>query len=1061
LKPSTIYYSVLLGLFCLFARPPLAAQNCPQQDSSQAFAAFEAAKKAMGQGQAGQAFDQMEKAKSLLAQRGCWENWTRISYNKAIMHKRAGQMQAMKNELRLAQTTALQQLPENDPWQGHIAYLFGRFYMGQGALDTAKLYFLQSRFTYKFAQSWKDYAQASRALAETSLYMQDYRLMERYLDDAFTVTQEQLNNDLPSLRKILQLYGALYYRTGDYESALDRTKTTLEIVKEAMQSRQDSIEVASYYNNIGLLYIEIGDVDKAEDYCRNALNLSSQLGDLFRIANTYTNLAELTRKKAAYSRAYNNFKKAEDALNRMSPKEQAANAAIQARIQLNLGWAEVAWEIGKKKEAFALLAQTENWQKRLRFKTESTFLLYGRFFRLQKDWEQAKNKLDKALEEGQKTYSSGKHPDLARIYLERALLFAQQPKAEIGQALMALEQASEALQMKAGLAATEELSAVSDRELLLEVMEVQIKLYDQAGQEEMAYRLALKAASLAYELRNSFKSEGSRLFLLQRLIPIYEQALAIVYKRYQKQPKTDYLLEAFQLVERSKALLLLEALQTENARAFGGLPKKLLKEERRLSRELAKKRKQYFEAQLANNAAQMDALDKELLALKRESQRLQDTLEANYYDYFRLKYEDKTPSLEQLQKKLDTGERFLEYFSAQDGFYLLALSPNSGELFYLPKGEDFNRKMRNFRLALTNSAWLKEEQKTLALKQLLIAEGWDLYQQFVAPALKAEGIDKILLVPDGLLNYIPFEVLLSEAPAPEEVRQPSFKTLPYLLKRYNVHYHYSAALLLYERPKIKSGRVLGMAPSYAYDAQAHASGTDSRQHHIRSSVDDLPGAKAEIQQLSKAFKGLFLYGQQANETEFKKQISKEEYALIHLAMHGWVDEERPEYSNLVFSHRHDSLEDDLLHAYELNLLKIRANLVVLSACETGFGKYERGEGVVSLGRGFMYAGVPALVMTLWPINDQATAILMQDFYEGLSAGKSKSEALRQAKLNYLDAAGDISSHPFFWASFIELGDDRPIKLSRAGNWKLYLLLTALIILLLGLLARYFRPQSGN
>lgn len=166
-------------------------------------------------------------------------------------------------------------------------------------------------------------------------------------------------------------------------------------------------------------------------------------------------------------------------------------------------------------------------------------------------------------------------------------------------------------------------------------------------------------------------------------------------------------------------------------------------------------------------------------------------------------------------------------------------------------------------------------------------------------------------------------------------------------------------------------------------------------------------------------------------------------------MHGIVDSKQPEYSSLVFTHSGNEKEDDLLHAYELNLLEMNTDLVVLSACETGFGKYERGEGVVSLGRGFMYSGAPSLVMTLWPINDKATSILISAFYNELAMGHGKDEAMRNAKMTYLKHAKNVTAHPFFWASFINLGDCKPIQLKKHWAWWQMALMGLPIVFLIG------------
>jgi CHAT domain-containing protein len=177
-------------------------------------------------------------------------------------------------------------------------------------------------------------------------------------------------------------------------------------------------------------------------------------------------------------------------------------------------------------------------------------------------------------------------------------------------------------------------------------------------------------------------------------------------------------------------------------------------------------------------------------------------------------------------------------------------------------------------------------------------------------------------------------------------------------------------------------------------------------------------------------------------------------------MHGWVDNNRPEYSSLILANSEGEQEDNMLHAYELPLLDIHADLIVLSACETGFGRLERGEGVTSIGRGFMYAGAGSLVMTLWSINDQASAILMTYFYQHLSQNLPKHQALRLAKLDFIERADSISAHPFFWAGFVLVGDESPLQLSHKYSKAIFIAYTTGgIMVFAGSTYYYFRRRK--
>jgi CHAT domain-containing protein len=170
----------------------------------------------------------------------------------------------------------------------------------------------------------------------------------------------------------------------------------------------------------------------------------------------------------------------------------------------------------------------------------------------------------------------------------------------------------------------------------------------------------------------------------------------------------------------------------------------------------------------------------------------------------------------------------------------------------------------------------------------------------------------------------------------------------------------------------------------------------------------------------------FLVGKEANEAFFKAKAAN--YSILHLAMHGMVNPHSPLLSCLAFSEDYDTTENNFLEAHEISNLQLYNDLVVLSACKTGYGEFEQGEGIMSLARSFMYAGTPSLVVSLWEVNDLSTAAIMQLFYQNLAKGMTKDEALRQVKLAFIqEVDGDIA-HPIFWSAFVVLGDTVPVNL---------------------------------
>jgi CHAT domain-containing protein len=214
-----------------------------------------------------------------------------------------------------------------------------------------------------------------------------------------------------------------------------------------------------------------------------------------------------------------------------------------------------------------------------------------------------------------------------------------------------------------------------------------------------------------------------------------------------------------------------------------------------------------------------------------------------------------------------------------------------------------------------------------------------------------------------------------------------------------------------------------------------------------SVLSPIKGTREEINLISSYFSTRKFFDERATESVFKEKAG--DYSLLHLAMHTIIDDQNPLYSKLVFTITPEPAnEDGFLNTYELFNLEMQGELAVLSACNTGTGKLERGEGIISLARGFFYAGIPSVVMTLWEVEDHSSAELMGLFYKYLQKGLPKDVALQSAKIEYLDKAGKLQSHPYFWAGFVNIGSSSPIVKDRMATYKILLFTGIAIIILL-------------
>jgi CHAT domain-containing protein len=268
--------------------------------------------------------------------------------------------------------------------------------------------------------------------------------------------------------------------------------------------------------------------------------------------------------------------------------------------------------------------------------------------------------------------------------------------------------------------------------------------------------------------------------------------------------------------------------------------------------------------------------------------------------------------------------------------------------------------------------------------------------------------------------YLPFEALLTQQ---IQSQLADYRKLNYLLKNFTLRYTYSAGLLLktYPENRTKQAKVLAVSFTKEHIPAGHSGDIQLLRTNLSN---ELPGSAKELRAISSYMNGKFYMGEEATESIFKKEAPH--YDILHLAVHGEGHDEQTYSSRLIFKKEADTINDGFLYSYELYNIPMQAKLAVLSACETGLGKFTPGEGMFSMARAFLYAGCSGVVMSYWQVNDQTTALLMDYVYQNLSNGNSIDQALGNAKLEYLTKADRRNAHPSNWAAFVALGDTRPV-----------------------------------
>ena len=514
--------------------------------------------------------------------------------------------------------------------------------------------------------------------------------------------------------------------------------------------------------------------------------------------------------------------------------------------------------------------------------------------------------------------------------------------------------------------------------------------------------------------------------------------------------------QAFLMAEKAKYRLLFENAQLAKADKFAGISDEIKEKERSLNLQITTVEKRLFAEQhlVANpDADKIRTYQDELFGLKRNKEQFLAELKENALNYYQLRYDNHLMSVEDVQGHLKPDEALIEYFLGGDRM-VDELRSLSIYVFVVKKDTFFTEEIiLDFPLE-ERIQQMRESIYTyyidVAKPDSLFAQenecfrlvSTELYQQLFAPF--AEHLpEKLLIIPDGPLNLIPFDALIAEAATdPNDLQGHQ-----YLLQKHIISYGYSATSH-WQKPSGKSKRSGGFIGAFApsFEAKKDTLFPIASIDMLKNSLTTLKHNEEEVRRILSIAPGDAYLGQDASKEAFINKAN--DYRILHLATHGKANGKMGDFSYIAFTSVGSSLlEDERLYVRELYNLDLNADLVVLSACETGLGVLQRGDAVISISRGFDYAGAKSTLTTLWSIYDHPSTVdFMESFYKKLQSGLPKDEALRAVKLETL--ANSSTSAPYFWAAFIPFGDMSAIDLPSTNllerNW-MYLLALLLVL----------------
>jgi CHAT domain-containing protein len=875
--------------------------------------------------------------------------------------------------------------------------------------------------------------------------------------------------------------GVNYYFKGDMNKALEFNSIALSIREKKLGSNHIDV-IRGYFNRASILR-KNQDFSKAkEDLGKAILGMellidSKKSVDTVRLINMYSEMYKLNSYIRDNKTAINFLQLVYDYLSKdsLKYKEKIADLYLSKGV---IFFDQKEYFLAKKnylksKEIYSTLKNKKienvtplhnlanceqamgNFQSAKRYYSQ-TIELYEYFLKRQnslevsqrlgntytdlvnlcaqtREWNEGKQYYDLALKYTTEGWGTFFHPRLAELYRNRTRLSLGQGHFE--ESLVFNQKSLQALlpDLKTDdpfVSVNLNEHGIKNKNSLLETLnqkaEIFMAKYEKGSGADLkyldaAFRNFKTLDTLITQIRQSYEAQGSQFELIEQTYPIYEKAITTALELFEKKQDFRYLESAYHFAAKNKAMVLLAGMQEEEAKVYSSIPEALKSTEKNLKRSIFQlESKIYQQAGATSDPGLRDSL----FVLKRNYQKLIDRFELEHPDYYDLKYRfDKTISVEKLQSQMLQGHSVIEYFVGDDAIFIFTITKNNFNYESFSKPEEFDQILERFRNSMENPRNAEN----------LFADSYQIYEWLVKPSLeKVAGetaIEHLTFIPDGPLLQLSFDVLIT---AP-------FEQIPYyLLQKYPISYAYSNRLLFDDISRESAPNTFA-GFGLEYDDYTL---TDLATY-VNNPMSSLPLSRAlgpllfsddEVKEISELLDGHTWINEAATREAFLENAG--DYAILHLATHGVLNERYPMNSALIFTRQNDST-DYFLRAADLYGMELKAEMTVLSACNTGNGIVERGEGVRSLARAFAAAGCPSLVASLWNASDASTKKILVSFYENLEKGQTKAEAMRQAKLAYLKKAPPTYRAPYYWSHLSVIGESGELDVLNKPWWRKY------------------------
>ncbi len=861
-------------------------------------------------------------------------------------------------------------------------------YIAQKApyIPKVELSLLHNYFS-KFSNRHKDYKNA------ISNAKKAIELQKEFIDSVPSLLNKSYNN-----------LAYMYKYAGDETSAID---TFITLTK---QPHKDAYVIKAYCLGLSNLYIRRGDYYKAIDYLKEAEEIIKNKNnpkltkELYRVYLAFSLAYYKTQKQINYTKTIEYLEKGEKAISHLPQVIQK-----KRQIEIYNRYGNTYDELKQFDKAITYYLKALNLSINLKKRNDNHI-------------SQIYNNLGYI-------YARIQKHDIAYQYYQKALQYDPVRTSvfdNLGDYYLFKEDFIQALQhyqTAINYAVNgdknclyEELPSIKTLETSSNKIGIENYLKDKANAwykfysktREIKYlKHALNTILLADQIIDAIRSDSreqqSKYFWRQKGIDLYMLATAICYDL------NDYE-KAFYFMEKSKALSLLEDLTHEEAKSKALLPRKIIEKEYHLKQQIYT-----ITEQLKSDSTYTD-LQKESLIFqhKKKYDHFINSLEAEYPGYYGYKKNiDILPYHDVLSDYVSPSNTIVQYLLSENEGYGIFISDQKTQFYKIPNANILNKEIRRLNELISKPFTTPEQQKTYTKISLSVYDKLFPFEN----ATELLTNKKILIIPDFLLQNFPFEAL---------VTQPNIKNnIPeYLLNSTEISYNYSMSLLkkIEQKKRNPKFKLIGFAPIQFKEQK----------------LTRLNRSKYKMQKAGQYFPAKILYQDEAIKDNFITYA--DHYQIIHLSTHASSEPNQEPWI---------AFYDDKVTLNELYFIRNQADLVILDACKTNIGELKSGEGVMSLSRGFFHSGSLSVISSLWSTNEKSSSQIILDFYKNLKQGKTKSAALREAKLTYLREHQLSESSPYFWAPLTLTGSTKNSSLQK-NNLIPYMSLLFLLLLSLGI-----------